>query len=145
MKKKGARRPRRGGKPRWMKRIAAKRIQRLFRLAETIAHEKLHYANRYVELAIKISMKYNVRIPSHLKRCFCKHCYTYLVPGKNCRVRLRSNRFPHVTITCYTCSKIIRYPYNTPRPPKRGGLADQNPGKHVTPTRPSSNTPRRTE
>lgn len=119
MKKKKARKPRRRSRPRWMKRIAAKRIQRLLRLAERVAHEKLHYANRYVELARKISMRYNVRIPKHLKRRFCKHCYTYLVPGKNCRVRLRSNRFPHVTITCYNCLKITRYPYNTPRPPKR--------------------------
>jgi ribonuclease P protein subunit RPR2 len=88
--------------------IAKERIQELFRQAEEVFDEDPKLADRYVELARKISMKIKVRIPSSLKRKFCKHCYCFLKPGKNCRVRTHEGK---VVYYCQKCKKYMRFPY----------------------------------
>ncbi len=91
------------------KRIAFQRICWLFKQAERRAFEnRMELASRYIYLARKISMRYLVRIPKKFKRRFCKHCYSYLIPGKNCRVRLKKHK---IVITCLNCKNIMRYPY----------------------------------
>ncbi|MBT3304113.1 ribonuclease P [Candidatus Woesearchaeota archaeon] len=83
---------------------AKERINELFKQAKC-ADDTL--SNRYVTLARKISMKYKVRIPSELKRRFCKHCYKYLRQGKTVRVR----RTPKgIVYTCLHCNKQTRFP-----------------------------------
>jgi ribonuclease P protein subunit RPR2 len=59
-------------------------------------------------LARKISMKLNVRIPPVFKRRFCKHCYHYLQPGVNVRVRTKEGK---VVYYCLDCRKYMRFPY----------------------------------
>ncbi|OYT61218.1 ribonuclease P [Thermoplasmatales archaeon ex4484_30] len=91
------------------KRIALKRIHKLFQQAERRAFEnRLELSDRYVQLARKIAMRYLIRMPREYKRRYCKHCYSYLLPGKNCRVRLKKKR---VVVTCFNCGKKSRYPY----------------------------------
>jgi len=91
------------------KKIARERINRLFQEAEKRAMEgKIELANRYVELARKIAMKYLVRIPKIYRMRFCRKCNSYLIPGKNCRVRIHKHR---IIITCDKCGNIKRYPY----------------------------------
>lgn len=90
------------------KKLALKRIKKLFSLSEQKAKEnRLDLADRYVEIARKISMKYLVPIPTELKRRFCKHCYSYLIPNKNCRIRIHRGK---VIIYCYNCKKYTRIP-----------------------------------
>ena len=90
------------------KTIAKNRIKRLFTLAEECAlNNKLVLSNRYVFLARKISMRYLVPIPNKFKRRFCKHCYCYLIPGKNCRVRIYRSR---IIVNCFNCKKYTRIP-----------------------------------
>ncbi len=86
--------------------IALERVKKLFEEAARTKEQEL--ANRYVELARKIGMRYKVRIPSELKRRFCKHCHSYLVPSKNCRVRLSGRK---VVYYCLNCKKFMRFPY----------------------------------
>lgn len=86
------------------KKIAKERILRLFEQAE----KKEEMANRYAKLAREIAMKYKVRIPTKLKRRICKHCYKYLKPGKNARIRTRQGK---VVVYCLECKKYMRYPY----------------------------------
>ena len=91
------------------KKIAMERIHCLFREAEKMAKEnKMELCRRYVEIARKISMKYLVRIPKIYRLRFCKKCLSYLVPGKNCRVRLKKSK---VVVTCLNCGNKKRYPY----------------------------------
>ena len=65
-------------KPEWQKKVARERIETLFIKAGEIFSEKPERSHRYVEMARKIAMRYNVRIPSGLKKRFCKKCYKYL-------------------------------------------------------------------
>ena len=90
-------------KPESQLKIARKRIKDLFDQAED--NEK--YADRYVQLARKIAMKYKIRIPPKLKRRFCKHCYKYLRQGKNVRVRRTKKG---IIYTCLECGKQMRFP-----------------------------------
>lgn len=103
------RRGRKGIRTKEMIQIAKERIEILFQLAdnEAIKHN-FRRANRYVELARKIGMRYNVRIPSHLKRRFCKHCYSYLLPTVTSTVRISRHR---VIVRCLNCGKHSRFPY----------------------------------
>jgi len=89
------------------KEIAKERIVRLFQQAEKVFHSNQGLANRYVTLARKIAMKVKVRIPQEYKRRFCKHCYKYLQPGVNSRVRTREGK---VVISCFECKKFMRIP-----------------------------------
>jgi len=91
-----------------IKQIALERIKTLFQEAEKAGKKDLKLANRYVHLARKISMKVKARIPSNLKRRFCKHCYSYLIPGVNVRVRTQRGK---VVYYCLNCRKYMRFPY----------------------------------
>lgn len=82
--------------------IALERIRELFDEAES----NDEYADKYVNLARKISMRLKVPIPKELKRKFCKHCYVFF-NGKNLRVRRNKNG---IIYTCLKCKKHMRFP-----------------------------------
>lgn len=90
------------------KKIALERVEALISRAKEVFKEDKALANRYVTLARKIAMKVRLRIPSHLKRNFCKHCYKFLMPGVNCRVRTQRGK---VVYYCLECKKFMRFPY----------------------------------
>ena len=100
----------RRSKPEWQLRIARERIERLFLLADEVFDKEPERAHRYVQLARKIAMRYNIRIPKDFKRRFCKKCYKYLKPNINCRVRTRASQ-QAVIVTCLECGHVMRYPY----------------------------------
>lgn len=88
--------------------IALDRINVLFNEAKSVFSSNRTLADRYVSLARKISMKYKVKIPSCFKRSFCKHCYSYLVPSVNSRVRVREKM---IVIYCDNCKRFSRFRY----------------------------------
>jgi ribonuclease P protein subunit RPR2 len=99
---------RRGRRTKAMINIAGERIDILFNVAEEEAKaHKFHRADRYVVLARKIGMRYNVRVPSQYKRRYCKFCHSYLVPSVNSRVRVRSKR---IVVFCKRCGGTMRMP-----------------------------------
>lgn len=65
-------------------------------------------AKRYTYLAKKISEKIGLPIPRKHKRWICKQCGDYLVPSKNCTIRLK-NKIRYVT--CKECGKVKRFQY----------------------------------
>ncbi len=95
-------------KPSQERKIASERIEKLFSEAEASFKDDFKLSDRYVEMARKISMKFKVRIPSSLKRRFCKHCHAYLKQGVNCRVRLSAKQ---VVYHCDACNRFMRFGY----------------------------------
>ncbi len=89
------------------KKTAEERIKELFEQADEIYSEEPSLADRYIEKARELSMHYKVNIPSDLQKKFCKHCYSYLRPGSNCRVRTRNDK---VVYTCFECNRHMRFP-----------------------------------
>jgi len=90
-----------------LKQIARTRIKKLFSEADKVFKKSPKLANRYVEIARKIGMKVNLRLPKYIKRKFCKHCYSYLKSGVNSRTRIHKNK---VIIYCQNCRKYTRIP-----------------------------------
>jgi len=102
----GIRRARRGRRGRDITEIASERIRILFERAAGAAGEKDPASSkRYVFLARALSMRYNIHLEPAHRRLFCKKCGSYLVPGRNLRVRLR----PGLTVTtCLDCGSVSR-------------------------------------
>ena len=79
---------------------AKESIINLFEQAREAFNTKPALSDRYVDIARRIAMKSGSRIPSLYKRQFCKKCYCYLMPGKNCRVRTTTKT---ITYYCQKC------------------------------------------
>lgn len=94
-------------KPVQQVKIARNRIKFLFQHANEVFKEDGNLADRYVKTARRIAMKYKIRLPSSLKKRFCKHCHKYLVHGVNCRVRIHKHR---VIYYCFGCKHYMRHP-----------------------------------
>ena len=88
------------------KTIAIERIEILFQQAKEIFSKNKTLANRYIHLARSIAMKYKISIPTPLKRRFCRHGYSFLMPGKNLRVRARKGK---IVYYCLKCKKFMRF------------------------------------
>ncbi|MGB9881690.1 MAG: ribonuclease P protein component 4 [Methanomassiliicoccales archaeon] len=89
-------------------RIAKRRIEYLLALAQSEAlRNNFSRGKRYVELARRIGLRTNTPMPKG-DLMYCRECLYPLIPGKNCRVRLRAGR---VVIHCYSCGNIRRIPY----------------------------------
>ena len=101
---------RRSKKPVSQIKIAKERIAKLFKLAEKEFEKHPARSKRYVELARKIGMRYNVRLTKQQKRKFCKACNNLLKQGVTARVRTDSKNRA-IVIKCLKCNKIYRYPY----------------------------------
>jgi ribonuclease P protein subunit RPR2 len=97
-------------KPEQQLKIARERIDKLFDLAEKEFKKNPERSIRYIELARKIGMRYNVRLPKQMKRKFCKSCNILLKPGVTSKVRIDSKNKVKV-IKCLKCNRIYRYPY----------------------------------
>lgn len=94
----------RGEKPEEQVKIAKERIRILFSEAE----KEPEMAKRYMRMAKKIGMRFNVRLGS-LKRKFCKKCYSYFTP-ENSQKRLKKGV---LVVKCLECGNIQRYPYKS--------------------------------
>ena len=92
------------------KRIAMQRIRTLFHLARETVHEDTALAQRYVDIARKVAMAAKVRLPKEYRSQVCRHCKSFILPGVNCRVRIKQRREPHMVITCLNCGKQMRIP-----------------------------------
>ena len=98
-------------KPGWQQEMARERIEILFSLAGKQFPRHPDRSHRYAELARKIGMRYNVRIPKQIKRRICNKCNRYLFPGKNSTVRSNSSTLA-MEVKCLECGHVARYPYS---------------------------------
>ncbi len=95
-------------KPKKQLEEAEHQIKRYFALADKAFAEDKGLANRYVALARKMAMRFKIKLPKTIQRKFCKHCYKYLMPGVNCRIRTNSGK---VVYYCMECKKYMRFQY----------------------------------
>ncbi len=104
--------------------VAHDRMERLMTMARDTSDPTR--SRRYVTLARRIGMRYNVKMPPGMRSAYCRGCNTYLRAGANCRVRLGRHR---LTRTCLTCGNVRRTAYGSAgsRPPigsGNGGYGD---------------------
>lgn len=94
-------------KPAQQVKIANERTKFLFQHAKENFKEDSKLSDKYVKIARRIAMKYKIRLPSKLKKQFCKNCHKFLVPGVNCRVRIHKHR---IIYYCFSCKHFMRHP-----------------------------------
>jgi len=93
-----------------IRRVAMQRIRTLFQMAKDTFQGDSALAQRYVNMARRIAMAAKIRLPKEYRRQVCRHCKSFILPGVNCRVRIKQRREPHVVITCLNCGKHMRFP-----------------------------------
>ncbi len=99
----------RSRKPKWQLKIAKERIEILFKLAKKELKTHPKRSRRYVELARKIGLRYNIRLPKEIKRSFCKDCNTLIIIGKTAKEL--DKELPGLKlIKCLNCGEIKKIP-----------------------------------
>ena len=88
-------------KPLYQIKIAKERIEILMNEAKNS-----DFSKRYVQLAKKIGMRYNVRLGKHKKK-ICKYCFSYF-NTKNSTRRFKNG---FISINCILCKKTTRIYY----------------------------------
>ena len=106
----------RGKRPKWMIDIAIERMNILFERAEMEFITHPERSDRYTELALKLSTKYNTKVPEKWARRYCRKCKKFLYPGHNCTVRLVNSE---VNIFCGECGHVMKIPYHKEKKLKR--------------------------
>lgn len=101
---------RKSKKPDWQQQIARERIEILFSLADKEFRKYPERSKRYVQLARKIGLRYNIRFGKDMKTKFCKNCNSLLKPGISSKVRLDS-KTRTIMVKCLNCNKTYRYHY----------------------------------
>jgi ribonuclease P protein subunit RPR2 len=120
-------RGRRGRRTAAMIRAAQDRIQDLFSLAETeVRRSPENLSRRYVLLARKIGMRYNVRLLREYRDLYCRGCSTFWVEGRSVRTRLRAGRRSQ---TCLQCGRVRRVAMK--HPGSRPSLTEPAPDRAV--------------
>ncbi len=105
-----------------MSRLAQERIVGLFALAEQEAQRTgSRLPDRYVGLARRIGMRYNVRLLPEYRDLYCRGCSAFWVEGRTVRTRLRAGRQVR---TCLLCGRVRRVPLRSGGPPRRAGEAE---------------------
>jgi ribonuclease P protein subunit RPR2 len=83
------------------------KVMELFDKAALAFDDDKKAAKEYVRKARRIAMKHKIRL-GKLKRRFCRHCYSYLKPGVNSRIRTREGS---MIIYCKECRNYTRIRY----------------------------------
>ena len=97
------------GKPKWQKKTVSERIERLMSQAKKIFPDHPERSRRYIEMAKKLAMRYNVRLSPEQKSMFCKECLT-LRTTETSTVRTSPTQKSVIT-TCKHCGNVSRKPY----------------------------------
>jgi len=83
--------------------IAMERMQILIDSAISNARTDPNLSQRHASLARRISTKYKIRMPYHLRMVFCKKCKLFIAPGINSRIRLGRTSVKSIRISCNLC------------------------------------------
>ncbi|MCS7129684.1 MAG: hypothetical protein RMH74_05315, partial [Candidatus Caldarchaeum sp.] len=91
------------------RRKALSHVRRALDFASEIYSSDPETARKAVRLAMKISQKKRLRLPTELRRRFCRKCATPFTGPSTFSVRVRQRRSPHVVVRCRVCGYMRRY------------------------------------
>ncbi|MHA1681710.1 MAG: ribonuclease P protein component 4 [Promethearchaeota archaeon] len=93
--------------------IGRERIEILMNLAkEAMEKGDTELSRRYVYITRRVAMRIQKQLEWKYRRLICRKCNSYLVPGRNARVRNSGNKKnAHVVVSCIHCGNVKRYHY----------------------------------
>jgi ribonuclease P protein subunit RPR2 len=83
-------------------------MQILIDSAITNARTDPELSQNQASIARRISTKYKIRMPYHLRMVFCKKCKSFIAPGINSRIRLGRTSVKSIRISCNLCGHTYR-------------------------------------
>jgi len=83
-------------------------MQILIDSAITNARTDPELSQSQASIARRISTKYKIRMPYHLRMVFCKKCKSFIAPGINSRIRLGRTSVKSIRISCNLCGHTYR-------------------------------------
>ncbi len=93
------------------KHIVLEHIDAIMDMAINLATSgNIELAEKMAAFARKLARWTGVRMKRRWKYFFCKKCKSFIMPGITARVRIRQNRYPHITIFCMKCKNYRRIP-----------------------------------
>jgi ribonuclease P protein subunit RPR2 len=93
-----------------IKKIAAERIEILYKLAKEEYNTDPKLSKQYAKLIKQISRHYKIKLDKEIKHRICKKCGSFLVPGANLTVKIVSSR--HLILyKCKDCGAETKIPY----------------------------------
>lgn len=87
--------------------MALERVKILLEQSASIATVDMGLARRQASIARTLCLRFNLKLPYHLRQVFCHGCKSLILPGVNARIRLSKKR-KSITITCLDCNFIYR-------------------------------------
>ncbi|MGH9998930.1 MAG: ribonuclease P protein component 4 [Nitrosopumilaceae archaeon] len=91
-----------------IRQIALERMEILIQNAISNSRTNPSLAQRQATLAKKISTKYRIRMPYHIRMNFCKKCKKFIASGVNARIRMGRSSIKSIRITCCFCNHTYR-------------------------------------
>ncbi|MGQ0795331.1 MAG: ribonuclease P protein component 4 [Nitrosopumilaceae archaeon] len=91
-----------------IRQIALERMEILIQNAVSNSRNNPSLAQRQATLAKKISTKYRIRMPYHMRINFCKKCKKFIAPGVGARIRIGRSSVKAIRITCKFCNHTYR-------------------------------------
>jgi len=92
-------------KPEEELKIARERIGILFVEAKKRIRSDKNLANRYVTLARRIGMRYNLSLPTEFRNFICNKCKKFMYPGITAKV---STSKGYIRKQCLQCEKVAK-------------------------------------
>lgn len=90
------------------RKIAEERIDVLFEQADLKVKKRPDLSKRYMLLAKKLAMRYQISLSREQRSKVCKKCGSYLKIGHNATVRISRKGGTHRLIVCKGCGKEKR-------------------------------------
>jgi len=114
------------GKRHWIRRRKRRAFTKLLKIAKKLEKGGISTSEeeRLIDQIAEVLKKDHPPKPLTIRLFICKRCRSFLRPGVNARVRIRSRRRPHLVITCLTCGQIRRIVYKPPRPPTKRSIGN---------------------
>ena len=86
-----------------------KRFRRDFDYLVKAARENKDLSERYTYIAKRILTSKKIKLPREEKFLICRSCNKLLIPGVNCRVRLKQG---FLTYKCLNCGNVRKVKYD---------------------------------
>ena len=86
-----------------------KRFKRDFDYLVKAARENNALSDRYAYIAKRLLMSKKIKLPKEEKFLICRNCNRLLIPGVNCRVRLKQG---FLTYKCLNCESVRKVKYD---------------------------------
>jgi ribonuclease P protein subunit RPR2 len=95
-------------KRRLQKRIGVERVQIIFSNAMHYASIDPEISRKQLEVARRILLKFNIRMPYPEKLFYCRKCKSPILIGIDSKIRIVNSPKLHIRVSCLKCGNVYK-------------------------------------